>query len=162
MNESSSDESLAVVANFLEEQPSLSSISMAEVPNIVTRPDSPTPDEHITVEALASMNTDSVLSMAGMLSSLRVEDSGQEIVAALNVGHSLKPPTTLEMWHWLESGHDGVEPGAWMTERSMADVQLWCNAVDRYRSSWEEGISQAHFQDSDSFHNEQQFYEYYK
>jgi hypothetical protein len=83
MNESSSDKSLAAVANFLEEQPSLSSMSMAEAPNIVARPNSPTPDERIAVEVLASMalfqaepllqnnNTDSVLSLAAMLNSLR-------------------------------------------------------------------------------------------
>ncbi|KAJ7277780.1 hypothetical protein C8J57DRAFT_1579344 [Mycena rebaudengoi] len=185
MNESSSDKSLAAVANFLEEQPSLSSMSMAEAPNIVARPNSPTPDERIAVEVLASMalfqaepllqnnNTDSVLSLAAMLNSLssslnvqqpaqRVGDSTQEIAVALNAGHPPEPPTTLERRHWLESGHERVEPGAWMTDRSAADVQLWCNVVDLYRSSREEGnISQAHFQDSDSFRNEQQFYEYY-
>ncbi|KAJ7233084.1 hypothetical protein C8J57DRAFT_1382905 [Mycena rebaudengoi] len=80
MNEASSDgSSFAAV----EQQKSTPSMSVAERPNNIRRPESPTPDERIAVEVLASMalfqaepplqnnnnNTDSVLSLAAMLSS---------------------------------------------------------------------------------------------
>jgi hypothetical protein len=83
MNEASSDgSSFAAV----EQQKSAPSMSVAERPNNIRRPESPTPDERIAVEVLASMalfqaepplqnnnnnNTDSVLSLAAMLSSFR-------------------------------------------------------------------------------------------
>ncbi|KAJ7261849.1 hypothetical protein C8J57DRAFT_459014 [Mycena rebaudengoi] len=79
MNEASSDgSSFAAV----EQEKNVSSMSVAERPNNIRRPESPTPDERIAVEALASMalfqaepllqnnnSTDSALSLAAMLSS---------------------------------------------------------------------------------------------
>ncbi|KAJ7291349.1 hypothetical protein C8J57DRAFT_1211817 [Mycena rebaudengoi] len=179
----SSDVSLATVAILLEEQLTSSSMSiMAEAPNIVARPDSPTPDEHIAVEALASMalfqveppldkeRADSILSLAGKLSSLsdssnvrqptqRVDTSIQERVAALNAGRAAHPLTALEMRNWTESGRDRREAGYWMAERRVADVQVWCNAVDQTSRSSREDHNLSHFQESCC--NEQEFYNYY-
>ncbi|KAJ7203719.1 hypothetical protein C8J57DRAFT_1259582 [Mycena rebaudengoi] len=144
MNESSSDASLAAVAILLEEQLTSSSMSiMAEAPNIVARPDPPTPDERIVVEALASMalfqveppldkeRADSILSLAGKLSSLSDSSNGGRVL-------------------------DGGETGGRCTSvvqrgGSNKSVITW----------WEhrEDHNLSHFQES--CRNEQEFYNYY-
>ncbi|KAJ7276909.1 hypothetical protein C8J57DRAFT_1223621 [Mycena rebaudengoi] len=154
--------SMDAVAEFLaqgnsEPEPAGSDPPALELRAVNASSYSPTPDERIAMEALASMalmkefqpplphdGSDSILSLAGMLSSLdnsasskveqqalRVEDTGRQAVTALNAGRSAHPPTALEVQHWLESGRDRAEPGAWMSERNAARVELWSNAVDR-------------------------------
>ncbi|KAJ7262600.1 hypothetical protein C8J57DRAFT_1231963 [Mycena rebaudengoi] len=154
--------SMDAVAEFLaqgnsEPEPAGSDPPALELRAVNASSYSPTPDERIAMEALASMalmkefqpplphdGSDSILSLAGMLSSLdnsasskveqqalRVEDTGRQAVTALNAGRSAHPPTALEVQHWLESGRDRAEPGAWMSERNAAHVELWSNVVDR-------------------------------
>ncbi|KAJ7227793.1 hypothetical protein C8J57DRAFT_1534863 [Mycena rebaudengoi] len=173
--------SMAAVAEFLVTD--LSELDPPAPEERALNSNSPTPDERIAIEALASMalitqrqaqndGSDSVLSLAGMLSSfcnsasskveqqaLGVEDAARRAVTALNTGRSGDPATALEVQRWLESGRDLVESGAWMSARDATRVEVWSNGVDR---ASREGPSQSQLEAAKSIREENRFYEYHK
>ncbi|KAJ7276581.1 hypothetical protein C8J57DRAFT_1466087 [Mycena rebaudengoi] len=147
--------SMAAVSQFLVQEPKPRELDLAsEQLGINASPDSPTPDERIAVEALASMaqletqqhhqneGSDSILSLAEKLSSLgkssasverhapRAEDTSREAIMALNAGRFAQPPTASEALCWLESGRDraGFRINAFGT-RANEEVELIVEVV---------------------------------